>query len=154
MDTAISWARANPELRPGRVAGRRRTATQRWSSAGPDPTDPQRLGPLVDRLLEDRDWTDEAGKGTLFGRWADLVGPQIAAHCRPDRLRDGELLIIADSTAWATQLRLLIPRIQARLASELGSKLVARIRVQGPVAPTQHPGPRRVRGRGLRDTFG
>ena len=148
---ARTAAKANAGVRPRRVAGRRR---ENWSSAGPDPNDPQPLGSLVGRLVDDRGWGDQAREGTLFGRWTELVGPQIAAHCQPEQLRDGELLVIADTTAWATQLRLLVPRMQARLAAELGSNLIRRIRVQGPVAPTRHAGPRRFKGRGLRDTFG
>lgn len=151
MDAAARTARANPGLRPRRVAGRRR---ENWSGSGADPNDPQPLKSLVGRLVDDRGWTDQAKEGALFGRWPELVGPQIAAHCRPDQLREGELLIIADTSAWATQLRLLVPKLQARLAGELGSKLIRSIRVQGPVAPTRHAGPRRFKGRGLRDTFG
>ena len=152
MQAAARTAKANPGAQPRRVAGRRRES---WSSSGPDPAnDPQKLSSLVGRLVDDRGWGDEAKVGTLFGRWDQLVGPQIAAHCRPEHLREGELLVIADSTAWATQLRLLVPRLQARLAAELGSNLIRGIRVQGPVAPTRHAGPRRFKGRGLRDTFG
>lgn len=153
MQAAARTAKANPGAQPRRVAGRRRQ--ENWSSSGPDPTnDPQPLRSLVGRLVDDRGWEQQAREGTLFGRWPELVGPQIAAHCRPDQLRDGELLVIADTSAWATQLRLLVPKLQARLAAELGSSLIRRIRVQGPVAPTRHSGPRRFKGRGLRDTFG
>ncbi len=151
MQAATRTAKAHPGVRTRRVAGRRR---ENWSSAGPDPTDPQLLGTLVGRLFDDRGWGDQAREGALFGRWPELVGPQIAAHCRPESLREGELLVVADTTAWATQLRLLVPKLQARLATELGSNLIRRIRVQGPVAPTRPAGPRRFKGRGLRDTFG
>lgn len=153
MQAAARTARANPAAQPRRVAGRRRD--QPWSSSGPDPAnDPQPLGSLVGRLLDDRGWEQQAREGTLFGNWPELVGPQIAAHCRPEQLRDGELLIVADTSAWATQLRLLVPKLHARLAAELGSGLISRIRVQGPITPTRHAGPRRFKGRGLRDTFG
>jgi len=151
MQAAARTAKANPGGRSRRVAGRRQ---QNWSAPGPDPKDPQPLGSLVGRLVDDRGWGDQAREGALFGRWQELVGPQIAAHCRPEQLREGELLVLADTTAWATQLRLLVPKMQARLAAELGSNLVRRIRVQGPVAPSRYAGPRRFKGRGLRDTFG
>ena len=151
MQAAARTARANPGPRSRRVAGPRR---ENWSSSGPDPDDPQPLKSLVGRLVDDRGWGDQAREGTLFGRWPELVGPQIAAHCRPEQLRDGELLLVADTSAWATQLRMLVPKLQARLCAELGSNLIRRIRVQGPVAPTRYAGPRRFKGRGLRDTFG
>ena len=45
------------------------------------------------------------------------VSPIHAAHCRPERLAAGELLCIAESTAWATQLRLMTPQVLARIAA-------------------------------------
>ena len=38
-----------------------------------------------------------------------MVGAEIAKHSRPVKLEDGELTVEAESTAWATQLRLLAP---------------------------------------------
>ena len=46
----------------------------------------------------------------VFADWAGLVGEDVAAHCTPVSLRDGELRVSAESTAWATQLRLLATR--------------------------------------------
>ena len=90
----------------------------------------------------------------VLARWEALVGDEIAAHCRPVSLRDGELTLAAESTAWATQLRLLAPRLLGRIQAELGPEVVRRVRVHGPTAPTWTAGPRRVAGRGPRDTYG
>jgi predicted nucleic acid-binding Zn ribbon protein len=92
--------------------------------------------------------------GAVFGRWSALVGEDIAAHCAPQTLTDGELLVVAESTAWATQLRLLAPSILARLRASVGGDVVTRLRVVGPTAPSWKKGPRSVRGRGPRDTYG
>jgi predicted nucleic acid-binding Zn ribbon protein len=89
-----------------------------------------------------------------MGRWEQIVGADIASHAQPSSLRDGELVLVAESTAWATQLRLLAGRLQARLTAEVGSGVVTRIRVHGPSAPSWRRGPRRVAGRGPRDTYG
>ena len=68
---------------------------------------------------------------------------------------DGRLVVRTDSTAWATQLRLLAPTIVRRLNEELGHGTVTVIDVQGPHLPTWKKGPRSVRdGRGPRDTYG
>jgi predicted nucleic acid-binding Zn ribbon protein len=92
--------------------------------------------------------------GGLFGRWAQIVGPELAAHTRPDGFSGGELLVIADSTAWATQVRLLAGTLLTRLNAELGSTVVHRVKVRGP-APPRPAGPWRVRGgRGPRDDYG
>jgi len=82
------------------------------------------------------------------------VGPEVAAHTRPGGLTDGELLVIADSTAWATQVRLLAATLVRRLNTELGHGTVRRVKVRGPVPP-RPSGPWRVRdGRGPRDDYG
>lgn len=90
-----------------------------------------------------------------MGRWEQIVGPDIAARCRPERLDgDGTLHLVAESTAWATQLRLLARTITARLDAEVGAGVVQRLRVHGPLTPDWRHGPRRVIGRGPRDTYG
>lgn len=43
----------------------------------------------------------------LRSHWADLVGPQVADHCRPVALRGQVLTVAVDHNAWASQLRLL-----------------------------------------------
>lgn len=93
--------------------------------------------------------------GSVFGRWAQIVGADLAAHTAPDGLADGELTVTADSTAWATQLRLLAGELVRRLNAELGDGTVRRVKVRGPVPPQRRAGEWRVRGgRGPRDTYG
>jgi predicted nucleic acid-binding Zn ribbon protein len=116
--------------------------------------DPQPLHTAIQGLLRDQGWQAAAAVGSVFGRWPQIVGADLAAHTRPDRLTDGELLVIADSTAWATQVRLLSGTLIRTLNSELGSGTVTRVRVRGPEQP-RRPGQWRVRGgRGPRDTYG
>jgi predicted nucleic acid-binding Zn ribbon protein len=89
-----------------------------------------------------------------MGRWAAIVGPEVAAHATPQAFEDGELVVAADSTAWATQIRLLAPTLLARLAEELGAGVVTSVTVRGPSAPSWKKGLLAVRGRGPRDTYG
>ena len=145
---AASAARPRPTRR--RIAGPRRT----WTGPRPGDDDPQPLGRLVDALVETQDWSEHTKVGAVFGRWSVLVGPEIAAHCAPQTLTEGELLVVAESTAWATQLRLLAPTILAKLHASVGGDVVTRLRVVGPTAPSWKKGPRSVRGRGPRDTYG
>jgi predicted nucleic acid-binding Zn ribbon protein len=91
---------------------------------------------------------------TLFGRWSEIVGGAIAAHAAPKSLVDGDLLIEAESTAWATQLRMLAPTLMQRINGRVGRGTVGRIRVQGPTGPSWRFGNRSVPGRGQRDTYG
>lgn len=131
-------------------SGRRR----RWSGPGPDDRDPQLLGRIASRVSLDRGWSPRLTDATVLGRWPQLVGADIADHCTPVSLRDGELVLQAESTAWATQLRTLQRQLLVRLAGAVGKDVVRRIRVIGPSSPSWRHGPRTVRGRGPRDTYG
>ncbi|ADD39728.1 DUF721 domain-containing protein [Stackebrandtia nassauensis] len=124
---------------------KRRRPTGAWSGPGPDGRDPQPLGEVLGKLIKDRGWRDPAAKAGLFANWPQIVGPEIAEHCRPVSCADGELIIEAESAAWATQLRLFKTQILARLASHSGPQVVTRLRIQGPSQPSYVTGPRRVR---------
>jgi len=116
--------------------------------------DPQPLGAAIEGLLDDQGWRTAAAVGSVFGRWEQIVGDALAAHTRPGGFTDGELLVIADSTAWATQVRLLRAQLIRRLNAELGDGTVTGVKVRGPVPPQQR-GQWRVRDtRGPRDDYG
>jgi predicted nucleic acid-binding Zn ribbon protein len=136
-----------PDSPPSRRPGRR-----------PRRDDPEPLHAAIDGLIDSRGWREPAAAGSVFGRWAQIVGPDLAAHTRPDSLADRELTVTADSTAWATQVRLLAAQLVRRLNAELGDGSVRRVKVRGPAAaagPARRPGEWRVRGgRGPRDTYG
>jgi predicted nucleic acid-binding Zn ribbon protein len=107
--------------------------------------DPQPLSAALDALLGDQGWRTSAAIGSVFGRWEELVGPDMAAHTKPERFSDGEIVIIADSAVWASQVRRLASTVLRRLNEELGHGTVTRVVVRGPVSP-RRMGPLRVRG--------
>ncbi|WP_399345080.1 DciA family protein [Umezawaea sp. Da 62-37] len=156
---ALEAARASAKAR-GKQAGRRSTAgahrskRRRWSGAGPDDRDPQPLGRLASRVAADNGWAERLAGGNVFGKWAKLVGEDVAEHAKPITLSDGELTVQADSTAWATQLRLLQRELIKRIAAGVGDGVVKKLKVQGPQAPNWRFGPRHAPGRGPRDTYG
>jgi len=150
-------ARRKAAGRAPRVSGgsATRLRRRRWSGAGPDAArDPQLLGATM------RTWVKAAGVGadltraTLFGRWEQIVGSEVAGRCTPTALVDRELVVQAESTAWATQIRLLAPQLLAKINAELGDRSVVRIRARGPAGPSWRFGTRHVSGRGPRDTYG
>lgn len=142
--------------RKGQGSTRRkgRSTSSTPSAAGPDERDPQPLSRTIDRLITERGWQTPAAVGGVLGRWAELVGTDVAAHCTPRSFEDGVLTVGTDSTAWATQLRLLAADLVRRLNVELGHGAITKINVRGPAAPSWSSGPRSVRGRGPRDTYG
>lgn len=150
---------ASRGLRPGMKPRRRRV--RRGIDAGEGNAfsatgrDPELLSDQLERMIADRGWKTDVAAGSVMSRWPDLVGEQVAQHSQPVAYEDGVLTVRAESTAWATQLRLLTSTILGRLAEEVGPETVVELRVVGPSAPSWRKGPRRSSGgRGPRDTYG
>ncbi|HET9647636.1 MAG TPA: DciA family protein [Microlunatus sp.] len=155
MGLARAIARATGRPRRRRRTPPGRPAEPRSSGAGPDERDPKLLGAALERLVESKGWSTEVSVHALLGRWPALVGPELAEHSRPEAYRDGVVTVRTDSTAWASQLRLLAPNLVATLNRQLGDGTVTRVRVLGPDAPSWKRGRYSVRdGRGPRDTYG
>jgi predicted nucleic acid-binding Zn ribbon protein len=134
---------------------RRRAAEARSSGAHPDDRDPQPLDATIGRLVAEEGWGTDVAVHGVFSRWDTIVGREVAEHCHPERFADTKLTVRADSTAWATQVRLLAPTVVRRLNEELGDDTVTLIDVKGPNVPSWSKGFRAVRdGRGPRDTYG
>ncbi|MCV7302182.1 DUF721 family protein [Mycobacterium barrassiae] len=137
--------------RPRKVAGASR---RRWSGPGPDSRDPQPLASAARDLARSRGWSDRVAQGSVFGRWNAVVGEQIAAHATPTGLQDGVLTVSAESTAWATQLRMVQAQLLAKIAAAVGDGVVKSLKIVGPVAPSWRKGRYHIAGRGPRDTYG
>ena len=68
----------------------------------------------------------------ITGRWPELVGPQVAAHCAPLSLGDGVLTVVTDDNAWASELRILSAQLVGKVRSvEPGLRSIA-VRVSRP----------------------
>lgn len=159
LDLARALTRATARSTPvQRSKKRKRDGRQprgRVSGAHPDERDPQLLDTTVGRLVGDHGWDVDLRVHGVIGRWEELVGPEVGQHCTPESFAEGKLVVRTDSTAWATQLRLLAPTVVRRLNQELGHGTVTLIEVLGPHLPTWKKGRRSTRdGRGPRDTYG
>jgi len=166
-ESAASGGRFRAALEPPQAIGRRAAErrAQRGARSGgpdvgprsgaePDDRDPQPLARTVQRLTDERGWAEGLSTGGVLSRWADVVGPEVAAHCAVEHLDGGVLTVRADSTAWATQVRLLAATLVRRLNEECGDGSVGRVVVLGPGRPTWRKGAWHVPGRGPRDTYG
>jgi predicted nucleic acid-binding Zn ribbon protein len=146
----------------GSRRGRPRRTDPTASGAHPDDRDPQLLDHTIGRLIADQGWGTDVRVHGVFSRWEHLVGAEVAQHCRPESFAPGDradgggtLVIRTDSTAWATQMKLLAPTVLRRLNDELGDGTVTLIEVLGPHLPSWKKGLRSVKGgRGPRDTYG
>lgn len=127
-----------------------------FSGSRPDERDPALLRAGMDALIKANGWEHKSKVGGVIGRWSQIVGDDLASHVQPESFDDhlGRLVLRAESTTWATQVRSLIPTLQKRLDEEVGSNIVREIEVRGPVSQRRNYGPLRVKGRGPRDTYG
>ena len=65
------------------------------------------------------------------------MGPELAEHCEPVRVAGGSLVIRAENQVWATQLRYLVPQLEANVNQALGAGTVRDVRIViGPVDDT------------------
>ena len=124
------------------------------SGAHPDDRDPQTLDASMGKFIGEQGWETELRVHGVFSRWDAIVGGEVGAHCHPESYADGRLVVRTDSTAWATQMKLLAANVLRRLNEELGEQTVEMIDVLGPQAPSWSRGKFRVKGRGPRDTYG
>lgn len=158
LDLARAQTRATAGSTPAARRRPRRTPKQQGSQvsgAHPDDRDPQLLGAMVDKLVGEQGWELELRVRGVFARWPELVGDEVAAHSTPESFNDGRLVVRTDSTAWATQLKLLTTVVLRRLNEDLGAGTVTVLEVVGPHGPSWKKGRLSSRdGRGPRDTYG
>lgn len=116
--------------------------------------DPHGLSEVIDGLATKMGWTSPLARSELLASWADLVGAETAEHSTPAGIEEGVLTVHCDSTAWATQLRLMRTQITTTIARRYPNAGIESVRFEGPNAPSWKRGPRSIPGRGPRDTYG
>ncbi|MDO5533549.1 MAG: DciA family protein [Propionibacteriaceae bacterium] len=148
---AAAAGRATPPVR--KPSPRKKTGPRRPAS-GQERGEPTALGEALESVIENRGWGRQVSVHLLLGRWPDLVGDAVAQHSTPEAYVDRVVVVRTTSTNWAAQLRLMAPQIVAKMNASLGDGSVKAVRILGPEAPSWRHGPRTVKGRGPRDTYG
>jgi len=146
--TTGSRRRGTPQRRRGKWPGE-----PIYSGADGDERDPVTASDAVEQLLDVQGWRSHTQVAAAMARWQQIAGPELAAHVTADSFVDGVLTLRADSTTWATQMRLLLPTVRQAIDAAVGIGVVADIRIEGP-RPPKTRGLWRVPGRGPRDTYG
>ena len=90
------------------------------------------LGPAATRFGLD----DAMATGSLWTRWEEIVGGDVAAHAQPTSLRDGVLRVRADSPVWAHEIGYLTEEIRSKANAALGRSVIREVKVwNAPGAP-------------------
>lgn len=106
------------------------------------PTNPEgKKRPLVPiaQVLEEFLRSSGLGKGVeraeVVQRWAELVGPQIAAVTEAESVsEDGVLRVRVATAPWATELSLMTPRILAKINAGRKGRINSVRWIAGPLA--------------------
>jgi len=120
---------------------RRATAVKR------DGREPSGFAAVLQGLMADRAWELPAAGGSVLDRWPDIaaaVAPQLPHHVAAVAFHPetGQLDLRPDSSAYATQLRLITARIVATANSTVGTDAIRTVRVLPPgTAPTPRTAP-------------
>jgi predicted nucleic acid-binding Zn ribbon protein len=89
---------------------------------------PSLLGSLVPGVLAELGFDGTNAALRLSACWEEVVGPEVARHCRPALLRGRTLEVRVDSSVWSQELRLRGPAILAGLAERLGPEAPSDLR--------------------------
>ena len=104
--------------------------------------DPAPLRGLLGSAASGYGLDDALSAGTLWKRWVEVVGPDVAARAEPTSLRDGVLRVRADSPVWAHEIGYLTAEIKRRANDTLGRPAVTEVKVwSAPGAPVAERDP-------------
>lgn len=142
------------EVFGGKRPGRARRQSESEEEAFRPGRDPVGVGNALSALTNEMGWIEPLAEAQLVVSWREIVGDNIADHCQPVGVDQGVLTLSTDSSAWATQLRLMRHALLATLANKVPDVPIDSIHVRGPGKPSWKSGPRSVPGRGPRDTYG
>ena len=98
----------------------RRSSFRKGSLAG--------FGRLVNNSFEELGLQHKIREYQVVEKWADVVGPHIAASNAADKVRDGILYVCCKSSTWSNELSLHKEDIIKKLNSAVGKKIVTDIR--------------------------
>jgi len=87
-------------------------------------TAPLRLGDVLRAALARLPIAQRLADHALWAHWDDVVGPTLARHARPARLRGGVLMVAVDSPEWMQEIQFLKHDLRTRLNARLGRAAV------------------------------
>ena len=96
----------------------------------PDGVGPVRLSEVLNQFMG---WLKKPPADVLvvvFNKWEEVVGPDVARHCRPVAIDANQLVVQADDTMWADELRWNSEKILDRLVEVSGARRLEKLTVR------------------------
>ena len=91
------------------------------------------LGPVGRKLRME----DPVAAGTIWRRWTQIVGEDIARNAEPTSLKEGVLRIRTSTPTWATEMSYLTGDIKDRVNEAIGKQLVREVKIWTSSAPIE-----------------
>jgi predicted nucleic acid-binding Zn ribbon protein len=85
---------------------------------------PTRLGDVLAAALGRLPEAERLADHAVWAHWDAVVGPTIARHARPERMKRGVLFVAVDSPDWMQELQFLKHELRDRLNARLGRAAV------------------------------
>ena len=91
---------------------------------------PEGVATALSRILSGIDLAPAALSAEIARRWEEIVGPEVAAHCRPVGLKGEVLHAEVESSVWCQELQLRSPEILAALRGVIGDSAPTALRLR------------------------
>lgn len=95
-----------------------------------DHDEPRRLRDALAEVTSDLGMPEPDAFRALAGNWQEVVGDELARHCRLQSVRDGILRVSVDSSPRATQLRYLESDVVDRASAFVGPGVIRAVHVR------------------------
>lgn len=82
------------------------------------------LGRLLEGVLASLDLGSRLREQLAVRAWGEIAGRVVASHTRAEVVRDGVLMVAADTPAWANELHMRRGELLARLAAQVGEGVI------------------------------
>jgi hypothetical protein len=86
------------------------------------------IGEAARGLLGRLDRGGNLERARAVAAWQEVAGPEVARHAVGHAMRDGELVVYADSPAWASELAAMSEQYRTAVNEALGKEVVGSIR--------------------------
>lgn len=90
--------------------------------------DPVRIGGTLGALAHGWGMEYPIETARIFAGWAQIVGPEVAARCKPTSLKGGVLKVRTESAVWANEFRFLAAEVVARINADLGKPVIREVK--------------------------
>jgi predicted nucleic acid-binding Zn ribbon protein len=88
----------------------------------------EELGSVINQIVSDSDIGKKIKKFNIFNHWADIVGSDIGAKTKPQKLLRQTLYISVTSSTWANELSLMSGQLIKKINDFVGETVVKELR--------------------------